>query len=157
MPQLQKCQIQAISATHATARGNAGSLTHWVKPGIQPTPSQTLCWVLNLLSHNGNSKCVLFSSLGCSTLFCSNRKLIYLSSQFLHYCPLRLKSIKLPMTLSLHQIQKRKTCHLFLTNIYWIKIHSSIVFKFLIYSANICEILCPALVTQCWTRHSFYP
>jgi len=27
-----------------------------VRPGIEPTSSQTLCWVLNLLSHSGNSE-----------------------------------------------------------------------------------------------------
>ena len=31
------------------------SLTHWVKPGIEPESSWTLCWVLNLPSHSGNS------------------------------------------------------------------------------------------------------
>ena len=28
--------IQAMSATFAAAQGNARSLTHWVKPGIEP-------------------------------------------------------------------------------------------------------------------------
>ena len=37
------------------ACGNARSLTHCGRPGIKPSSSQTLCWVLNLLSHNGNS------------------------------------------------------------------------------------------------------
>ena len=49
-------RIQATSATYTAAWGNAASLTHWVRPGIEPTSSWTLCWVLNLLSHNGNSK-----------------------------------------------------------------------------------------------------
>ena len=40
--------------------GNAGSLTHWARPGSKPAPLQTLCWVLNLLSHNGNSSFSLF-------------------------------------------------------------------------------------------------
>ena len=31
--------------------GHAGSLTHWVRPGIEPASSWTLCQVLNLLSH----------------------------------------------------------------------------------------------------------
>ena len=35
--------------------GNPGSLTHWAKPGIKPASSLTLCQVLNLPSHNGNS------------------------------------------------------------------------------------------------------
>ena len=40
-----------------TAHGNSISLTHWVRPGIKPTSSQKLCWVLNPLSHNRNSSC----------------------------------------------------------------------------------------------------
>ena len=31
-----------MSATYTTAQGNAGSLTHWVEPGIKPTSS----WML---------------------------------------------------------------------------------------------------------------
>ena len=34
---------------------NARSLTHWARPGIEPTSSWALCWVLNPLSHSGNS------------------------------------------------------------------------------------------------------
>ena len=43
------------SSQATTACGNAGSLTYWVRPGIKPTSSWTLCQLLNLLSHNGNS------------------------------------------------------------------------------------------------------
>ena len=35
--------------------GNVGSLTHGARSGIEPAFSQTLCWVLNLLSRNRNS------------------------------------------------------------------------------------------------------
>ena len=55
-------QIWAVSLTYATACDNTGSLTHWGRPEIGPTSSRTLWWVLNLLSHNGNSK-VAFSWL----------------------------------------------------------------------------------------------
>ena len=47
--------IQVPSLTNATACSNAGSLTHWGRPGIEPASSWRLCWVLNLLSHHGNS------------------------------------------------------------------------------------------------------
>ena len=40
---------------HATACGNARSLTYGEKPGIEPASSCALCWVLNQLSHNGNA------------------------------------------------------------------------------------------------------
>ena len=39
IPQPQQCRIRASSVTYTTAYGNAGSLTHWVKPGIEPTTS----------------------------------------------------------------------------------------------------------------------
>ena len=45
--------------TYAMACGNAGSLTHWVRTGIEPTMG-TLCLVLNPLSHNGNSSTLYF-------------------------------------------------------------------------------------------------
>ena len=41
--------------TYAAACSNAGSLTHLVRPGIEPVSSWTLCHVLNTLSHDRNS------------------------------------------------------------------------------------------------------
>ena len=41
-PQPQQRQIWARSFTYNTAHGNAGSLTHWVRPGIEPTSSGIL-------------------------------------------------------------------------------------------------------------------
>ena len=38
----QQLQIQAVSVTYTTAQGNARSLTHQVRPGIEPVPS----WIL---------------------------------------------------------------------------------------------------------------
>ena len=60
-PQPQQRQIHAVSATYATAGANAGSVTHWVRPGIEPASSQRLRWVINLLSHNGNFRSSNFS------------------------------------------------------------------------------------------------
>ena len=56
MPQPQQRRIQGASVTYAAAHGNAGSLTHRVRSGIETTSSQTLCQVLNPLSHSGNSQ-----------------------------------------------------------------------------------------------------
>ena len=39
MPQPQQHQIRAKSATYTPAHGNVGSLTHWVRPGIEPRSS----------------------------------------------------------------------------------------------------------------------
>ena len=35
----QQRQIRVESATYTTAHGNAGSLTHWARPGIKPSAS----------------------------------------------------------------------------------------------------------------------
>ena len=45
-PQTQQEGIQALSATYTTAHGNAGSLTHRVRPGIEPTTSWILVWFI---------------------------------------------------------------------------------------------------------------
>ena len=42
MPQPQQLRIRAMSASYTTAHGNAGSLTHWLRPGIEPATS----WML---------------------------------------------------------------------------------------------------------------
>ena len=45
IPQPQQSQIRASFATHTTAQGNTGSLTHWAGTGIKPPSS----WVLVVL------------------------------------------------------------------------------------------------------------
>ena len=60
-PQTKQHWIWVTSATYITAYSNAGSLTGRARPGIKPTSSRTLCWVLNLLSHNGNSSLASFT------------------------------------------------------------------------------------------------
>ena len=66
MLQPQQLQIRAVFETHAAGCSNAESLTHGVRPGIKPTSSWTLCQVLTLLSHNGNS-CSSHFELGIFT------------------------------------------------------------------------------------------
>ena len=55
IPQPKKDHIRATSATYTTACSNAGSLTHWARPGVEPASSQRQHQVLNLLSLSGNS------------------------------------------------------------------------------------------------------
>ena len=38
--------------------GNAGSLTHGMRPGIEPASWRTLCWVPNLLRPTRNAKMI---------------------------------------------------------------------------------------------------
>ena len=54
MPQPQQCGIQAMSATYTTAQGNAGSLTHWLRPGIEAASSRMLVRLFPL-NHSRNS------------------------------------------------------------------------------------------------------
>ena len=42
IPQAQQCRIRATSVTYTTLHGDARSLTHWARPGIQPVTS----WLL---------------------------------------------------------------------------------------------------------------
>ena len=46
-PEPQQRQIQATCATYTTAHGNTGSLTHWGRPGIEPTTS---CFLVRSVS-----------------------------------------------------------------------------------------------------------
>ena len=48
--------IRAASVTYIKARGKRWILNPLARPGIEPTSSWTLCWVLNPLSHSGNSR-----------------------------------------------------------------------------------------------------
>ena len=62
-PQTWLHRIQSTCATCATACSNTRSLTHWTKPGIEPSSSQRQYEVLNLLSHYRNSLTVILISI----------------------------------------------------------------------------------------------
>ena len=62
-PEPQQRRIWATSATHTTAHGNAGSLTHWTRPGNEPTMSWFLVRCVNLCSTMGTPVGWLFSPL----------------------------------------------------------------------------------------------
>ena len=47
MPEPQQRRIRAASATFTTAHSNAGSLTHWPRPGIEPATSWFLVGFIN--------------------------------------------------------------------------------------------------------------
>ena len=49
------CGIWATSVTYTATHSNTGLLIHWLRPGMEPVSSGTLCWVLNPLNHTGNS------------------------------------------------------------------------------------------------------
>ena len=59
IPQSQQHRIQAESATYTTAHGNAGSLTHWARPGIEPATSWFLVRFINHWAPTGTPICTL--------------------------------------------------------------------------------------------------
>ena len=52
-PQPWQLRSQAASATYTTAHGNTGSLTHWVRPGIEPSTSWLLVGFVNHWAMTG--------------------------------------------------------------------------------------------------------
>ena len=52
-PEPQQRRIRAVSATYTTAHSNAGSLTHWARPGIEPTTSWFLVGFINHCTKTG--------------------------------------------------------------------------------------------------------
>ena len=48
MPQPQQLGIRASSATYTIAHGNAGSLTHWARPGLEP---ETAWFLVGFVNH----------------------------------------------------------------------------------------------------------
>ena len=53
MPEPQPCRIRAASGTYTTARGNAGPLAHWSRPGIKPAASWFLVRFVNHWATTG--------------------------------------------------------------------------------------------------------
>ena len=70
MPQPQQCRIWAVSVTYTTAHGNAESLTHWAKPGIEPLSSWILVGFLNCWATKGTPRYLyFFKAAWCSIIF----------------------------------------------------------------------------------------
>ena len=70
-----KSELQ-LAACLCHSHSNTRPLTYWARPGIEPTSSQTLCWILNPLSHNGSSN---FSN-------CKSAEHLFLQRiQFIHH------------------------------------------------------------------------
>ena len=49
-------QIRAVAETYTTACGNTGSLTHWVRPGIDPHPYRDSVRFLTLWATMGTPR-----------------------------------------------------------------------------------------------------
>ena len=61
--EMQLPAYTTAAATQDLSLWHSGSLTHWARPGIEPASSQTLCQVLNPLSHHRNSWLKLLKSV----------------------------------------------------------------------------------------------
>ena len=72
----QQCRIRAVPANYTTAHGNAGSFTHWARPGIEPTSSWTLAGFLTCWAMMGTPG-YCFSPVLYLTQFIMKRKLFY--------------------------------------------------------------------------------
>ena len=59
-PQPQQLGIRAVSATYTTAHGNAGSLTHWGRPGMELATSWFLVGFVNNWATAGTPTVHLF-------------------------------------------------------------------------------------------------
>ena len=64
--QLPQHQIRAASPTYTTAHGNAGSLTHWVGPGIKSVSSWILVKFITAESQRGLLPQLLLDDCGLS-------------------------------------------------------------------------------------------
>ena len=60
MPQPQQCQIWAEFGTYTTAQGNARSLTHWARPGIEPETPWFLVGFVNHWATTGTPRLHLY-------------------------------------------------------------------------------------------------
>ena len=85
-PQPQQCQIWVVSATHTTAHGNTGSLTHWARPRIEPASSWILVvyvfaepWLTSMGVHGPCEK-IAFLSIGPGLFTCHCHLCIFYSS-----------------------------------------------------------------------------
>ena len=63
-PQPQQCQIWTLSATHTTTHGNAGSLTRWARPGIEPSTSWFLVRFVNHWATTGTPYFAILVTMG---------------------------------------------------------------------------------------------
>ena len=64
----QQLGIRAVSATYPTARGNAGSLTHWARPGIEPASSWFLVGFVNHWATRTPVNSTLYNLLSFNTV-----------------------------------------------------------------------------------------
>ena len=69
-----------MSATYTTAHGNARSLTHWARPGIEPAISWFLVGFLDHCAMTGTPKCMYFITKNCSAEDTGKRWTVTLTS-----------------------------------------------------------------------------
>ena len=83
MPEPQQLGIRAMSVTYTTGHSNAGSLTHWAGPGIEPASSWMLVMFINHWATMGTPQITNF--LGVKFFFKSTL-MIGIGACFKHTC-----------------------------------------------------------------------
>ena len=74
MPQPQQHRIWATSATYTTAHSNTGSLTYWMRPGIEPATSSFLVGFVNHWATTGTPIFSILVDLQYSVNICCTAK-----------------------------------------------------------------------------------
>ena len=65
IPQPHQCRLRAASGTYATAHSNTRSLTHWVRPGIEPASLSILVGFLSAEPRNSLERFWMFPLQPC--------------------------------------------------------------------------------------------
>jgi hypothetical protein len=112
-------------------------------PWLTPSVPRVGSWV-GVRSPDTQKPCIVLP--GGGNLFCSNRKFTLLTALLLSSWGQSL------VICDWFPSPDTTICHLSSTNVYWIQLHSSILFKFFIYSTKICWALCSAQGRQWWMR-----
>ena len=81
-PEPQQPRIWAASATYTTAHSNAGSLTHWERPGIKPTSSGILVGFISAVPQQELSAVLDFDTNNLALLWLKSLEIVITSELF---------------------------------------------------------------------------
>ena len=109
MPQLQQRQIQPMPVTYSEAHCSAGSLTHWVGPGIEPVSS----WILVglLIAEPQQELHFIHSSNDHKLRTCSSAKRVDSSVSKTKSLPRRCSFFGKQTILAFTLLEKKKNTH----------------------------------------------
>ena len=117
MPQPRQHQSE-LHLQFSHSLWHAGSLIHRARPEMEPATSRTLCQVLNLLSHNGNScvyvcvcvcVCVIFGVLWKNINNYLKKLFLFSKHTLVRLSLLQILQPKLHITMEWMQMHKRNS------------------------------------------------